>query len=78
MGQHMSHYILPDGHYRAMYRTLQARGLELHWQSALPTGRRRNKWTFICPKCRQNAWAKPHAKLICGHCRKPMEGRDDG
>lgn len=40
--------------------------------------RRRTRDKFSCPRCQQNARAKPTAKLICGLCHIPMinmEGR---
>jgi predicted SprT family Zn-dependent metalloprotease len=37
IGQSVSHYIIPGGAYAKTYATLQAKGLQLHWQSA-PAG----------------------------------------
>ena len=72
-GQSVTHYILAEGAYQKAYRTLQARGFQLHWQSAPPLQKRReSKLKFTCPECRQNAWAKPDAELICGICRTQM------
>lgn len=36
--------------------------------AAVAGTRGRNKQKFSCPKCGQNAWAKPSAKLVCGEC----------
>jgi predicted SprT family Zn-dependent metalloprotease len=32
----------------------------------------KNKIKYTCSTCGQNAWAKPAAQLICGHCEQPM------
>ncbi len=44
----------------------------LHWQSPFQSQgaktKAASKTKFICPVCRQNAWAKAHARLICGAC----------
>jgi SprT-like family len=37
-GQSVSHYIIPGGLYAKSYAKLQAKGLQLHWQSAPATG----------------------------------------
>jgi predicted SprT family Zn-dependent metalloprotease len=68
-GKRMSDYIIAGGHYQEAYRKLAAGGFQLHWQSP-PHGQeaRPSKTKFTCPICRQNAWAKPAAKLACGAC----------
>ena len=76
-GQSVSHYIIPGGAYAEAYAKLQARGLQLHWQSA-PAGRqakakKASKTKFTCPDCGQNAWAKPGALLGCYACYEETE-----
>ena len=75
-GQAMSHYILPDGRFAGAYTKLAQSGLQLHWQSTQAVGSAKitSKRKFTCPKCRQNAWAKPGASLLCGQCFKSGEG----
>jgi predicted SprT family Zn-dependent metalloprotease len=77
-GQSMSHYVLPGGRYAEAFAKLAARGFQLHWQSvpASQQGRakRPSKVKYTCPDCRQNAWAKPGAQLICGVCYNDGEG----
>src|SRR5580704_16593706 len=68
-GQSVSHCIIPGGPYAKTYAKLQAKGLQLHWQSA-PAGRlakakKASKTKFTCPDCGQNAWAKPDSLLGC-------------
>ena len=67
IGQSVSHYIIPGGAYAKTYAKLQAKGLQLRWQSA-PAGqqakaKKASKTKFTCPDCGQNAWAKPDALL---------------
>jgi hypothetical protein len=71
-GQAVTHFILPKGRYETAYAKLAATGLQLNWQSLPAMGQGRGKISsktkFSCPKCGQNAWAKPGALLICGVC----------
>lgn len=70
-GQCMSHYIIAGGPYAEAYAKLKGKGLQLHWESAVCEGKEAkaaSKTKFTCPKCQQNAWAKPDALLICGVC----------
>jgi predicted SprT family Zn-dependent metalloprotease len=72
-GQAMNHYIVAGGPYAAAYQKLAARGFKLHWQSIREKKPgRESKTKFTCPVCSQNAWAKPDALLICGHCETAM------
>ena len=76
-GQSVSHCITPGGAYAKAYAKLQARGFQLHWQSA-PAGRqakakKASKTKFTCPDCGQNAWAKPDALLGCYACYEETE-----
>jgi hypothetical protein len=77
-GQSVSHYIIPDGRYAKTYAKLAATGFQLHWQSAPASeqgrAKKSSKTKFTCPECRQNAWAKPDALLICGECFDDGEG----
>lgn len=71
-GQHVSHYILPDGPFARTCRGLLNQiGFRLHWQSSPARGasavtKLASKTKYTCPVCGQNAWAKPGAKLFCG------------
>ena len=75
-GQAMSHYVLPEGRYAGAFAKLADSGLQLHWQSVQAVGGAKitSKRKFTCPECRQNAWAKPGARLICEECFKNGEG----
>jgi predicted SprT family Zn-dependent metalloprotease len=65
-GERVSHYIISGGSFAKAYRRLESRGLQLHWQSAPRPSRGKTK--YCCPVCKQNAWAKPNARLLCGRC----------
>jgi len=71
-GQSVDHYIVPRGAYAKAYAKLKANGLKLRWQSAPQSEEEKtknaSKTKFTCHKCKQNAWAKPDASLICGNC----------
>jgi hypothetical protein len=71
-GQRMSHYIVPQGAYDAVYGQLAQAGFTLHWQSQPQPeegrGKRASKTKYTCPTCGLNAWAKPDVALICGAC----------
>lgn len=73
-GQRMAHFIISGGPFQKAYQKLAATGFELHWNSPRFSKERtvKDKPTFICPQCAQNAWAKPGASLICGFCKLPM------
>jgi predicted SprT family Zn-dependent metalloprotease len=66
IGESVSHYIVSAGPFAKAYRRLEARGIQLHWQSAPRPSKSKTK--FSCPVCKQNAWAKPDAQLLCGAC----------
>jgi hypothetical protein len=73
IGQHMTHYIIECGPFRCVCAELLKSGWELGWES--PAGLSKvssissaSKTKFTCAHCKQNAWAKPLALLICGHC----------
>ncbi len=78
-GQRMSHYIIPGGPFARSC----ARYLELVSEAVLinavpkitvaaTSDRKKLKACFECLTCKQKAWAKPTAKLICGECKRPM------
>ena len=69
-GQSITHYIVPEGRYARAYAQLASSGYQLHWQSlpAVGSTKKTSKNKFTCPECRQNAWAKAGARLICGEC----------
>ena len=77
-GQHMTHVITDGGRFDTRANELLASGFHLNWQSltrgSAAKGIRgtRNKIKYTCPTCGLNAWAKPHAHLICGDCMISM------
>lgn len=77
-GQHMTHYILEDGLFARSVEQLLSTGFRLNWQSRSVSRRGRgmannkNKVKYSCSSCGQNAWAKPAAQLVCGHCMMTM------
>jgi len=78
-GDHMSHYILPDGHFITSCRQFLER-YRLTWESAIPRkersgpepdeegGSKPTRVKFTCPNCDLNAWAKPDARIVCYDC----------
>jgi hypothetical protein len=80
-GQRVSHYVIEGGPFDLAAETLLGNGFRLNWQSVIladqaeKTAQVRSKTKFTCPACRQNAWAKPDAALICGACEEPMEAQ---
>lgn len=73
-GQRMTHYIILGGRFDTATRELLDSGFKLNWESnkraALANGI--SKLKFTCPACKQNAWAKPGARLLCGRCAVAM------
>jgi hypothetical protein len=70
-GQHMSHYIIPDGPFTKAFAKLAAMGWKLNLQSAHRAGGTRtpsSKVKSTCPACGGNAWAKPNYQLACVAC----------
>jgi hypothetical protein len=65
-GDHMSHYILPEGHFIISCRQFLER-YRLTWESA-EGGSAQTRPKFTCPNCGLNAWAKPDARLVCYDC----------
>ena len=77
-GQSVTHDIIKGGTFDCAADALLATGYQLHWQSFAfgeDAGRRKaaNKTKYTCPACRQNAWARPDAHLVCGDCEVQME-----
>jgi predicted SprT family Zn-dependent metalloprotease len=85
-GQKMSYYIIPGGGFEREIKKFLAKGKTINWQSikyrkAKSIGGRliaeaakplSSKIKYSCPICKQNAWAKPRSKLVCGTCVKPL------
>lgn len=78
-GDHMSHYILPEGPFIISCSRFLER-YRLTWESAIPRkeepgpepdderGSTQTRAKFACPNCSLNAWAKPAARLACHDC----------
>ena len=79
-GQRMTHYIIPGGRFDTATRELLDSGFKLNWESSRNAAHANgiSKLKFTCPLCRQNAWAKPGARLLCGHCVVAMVGGGEG
>ena len=71
----MSHYIVANGPFERAYRRLGS-PVVLYRDRVRdePTAakKRASKTKYTCPECGQNAWAKPDACLLCGHCQEEM------
>jgi len=75
VGQHMSHYIIPDGKFDQACKALLGNGFRLSWADKFgsarvkaPTGRVK----YTCESCHINAWAKQNIELICGQCKMAL------
>ena len=72
-GQHLSHYIAPDGKFDVACKAFLASGFKLSWadkfgdDKTILTTVGRIKYT--CESCGLNAWAKQNIVLICGECK---------
>jgi predicted SprT family Zn-dependent metalloprotease len=102
-GQRVSHYIIKGGLFQLACGRLLDSGFKLNWESSTIRKpgktkdrneqkiraeiKNRSKTKFTCPRCRQNAWAKSSATLICGVCygatgeiipMKDKRAEDDG
>jgi hypothetical protein len=78
-GQHMSHYIAPGGRFDQAANELIEKGFVVAYveqtsreQELIKLKKRQSKTRYKCPACRQNAWAKPGANLICGDCHEQL------
>src|ERR1035441_10789288 len=67
IGESVAHYVVPGGPFASAYRRLEAKGVQLHWQSK-PVSWAKSKTKFTCPNCGQNAWAKASAQILCAGC----------
>jgi hypothetical protein len=75
IGQHMSHYPIPDGAFTYAYAELAATGWKLNLQSAHRPGSNGgggSKTKFTCSDCGQNAWGKPDLRVVCELCQLRM------
>jgi hypothetical protein len=78
-GDHMSHYILPEGRFIISCSGFLQR-YRLTWESAIQRKEEsgpepdeegestQTRAKFTCPNCGLNAWAKPDARLVCHDC----------
>lgn len=80
VGQHMTHYIVEGGPFVVAAKSLIENGWALGYESPEPGSQRKSgaassasKTKFTCPGCQLNAWAKPSAILVCGHCAEDGE-----
>lgn len=77
-GQRMSHYIIPGGPFAVACARFLEQVKEAVLVNAVPkitaakSDPKKLKACFECLTCKQKAWAKPTAKLICGDCNRPM------
>lgn len=82
-GQKCSHYIIPGGPFAiACARFLEEVGNAI-LVNAVPKltlaasgTKEKKKACFECNVCKQKAWAKPTANLVCGGCKIPMMSND--
>lgn len=83
-GQHMSQIITPDGLFRKSMQKLLDNGFDIAWAEALKqdkdetknsTGERKGRVPWHCPRCKEKAWAKPTAALLCGLCHDTLVRR---
>jgi len=74
-GQTVSHYIIEGGQFEKSSESLLGSGFKLNWEGNSNGSKSKNtsKAKFSCVDCKQNAWAKPKASLICGICEKVMK-----
>jgi hypothetical protein len=82
-GDKMTHRITAGGRFEHVIGPFLA-GARLRWQSfdlaegdSKKAKKAASKTKYTCPGCGQNAWAKPDAALICGHCEELMEPEEE-
>jgi predicted SprT family Zn-dependent metalloprotease len=81
-GQRVSHYIIEGGQFGKSTEDFLSKGFKLNWEGNINNddngakGKNKNKAKFTCLGCKQNAWAKPKASLICGICKKVMKSEN--
>lgn len=79
-GQKMMHFVIGDGKFEKSCRRLLESGFDLVWAEALneaadPEGNApeededKGRVRWICPSCKQKAWAKPTATIGCWSCQ---------
>lgn len=79
-GQRMTHYVEKGGRFENACETYLATKDAVFNQDrpgddeALRTRKKKvaSKTKYTCPACGLNAWAKPDAPLVCGHCNQVM------
>lgn len=78
-GQAMTHYVKPGGRFDRVAERLIAQGFALAYverttkaEGKIALKKRQSKTRYQCGSCRQNAWAKPGANLICGTCHEQL------
>lgn len=78
-GQRMTHYVRPGGAFERAADKLIAKGFALAYveratkaERKVALKKRQSKTRYQCPHCRQNAWAKPAANLVCGDCNEQL------
>lgn len=78
-GQRCSHYIIERGPFAvACTRFLEQAGNAILVNAvpkitvATTNDKKKLKACFECLICKQKAWAKPTAKIVCGVCNRPM------
>jgi hypothetical protein len=80
-GQHVSHYIIPDGPFVQATAELIAAGGEIRYIDRWDEGTRRkkaaSKTKFTCPACGANAWGNPNLVIDCHVCQVLMPSADD-
>ena len=80
VGQRMLHYIVAGGPFEASCRRLMDGGFDVVWAEALKEvtttagdppedEEEKGRVRWICPNCKQKAWAKPTATLGCWTCQ---------
>ncbi len=69
-GVRVTHYILPKGPFAKAFIKLAKTGWRLNLESMPPpkSDRGKDKPTFSCPSCGQNAWGKPGLQITCTIC----------
>ena len=71
IGQHVEHYIIPDGAYSYSYDRLAKTGWTPTLESAPRAGSKKkgdSKTPFRCRHCGQNAFGKPSLAILCMDC----------
>lgn len=78
-GQRMTHFIKRGGQFDRVASALVAKGFALAYvernskaERKVALKKQQSKTRYQCPKCRQNAWAKPQVNLICGDCHERL------